>query len=86
MFCFFFKPDDEIIREVDLILFFLLCKIHFSFINHFSSLFVIITFFLLDDFAMGFGDDCNDEIHKDHEQEELSDNVYDECEDYDALI
>jgi len=34
---------------------------------------------------MGFGDDCNDEIHKDHEQEELSDNVYEECEDYDAL-
>ena len=42
-----------------------------SFIYHSGALSVIVAPFLLDNLSMGVGDDCNNEIHEDHEQKEL---------------
>ena len=44
----------------------------FSLKDHFDPLKVVIAFFFYDDFAITLVNNCNNEVHKNHEKEELA--------------
>lgn len=47
-----------------------LTKLYLSFIYHHDPLLVVIGHLELNDFVVRIADNCNDEVHEDHEEEE----------------
>lgn len=64
------------IWEVSFVLKLLLVEVDLSFVDHHDSLLVVMGIFVFDNSVIGITDNCNDEVHENHEKIEDGHNIH----------
>ena len=76
-------PDNENVWEFPLVFKLLLVEMHLPLVDHHYSLLVVVRVLVFDNYVVGITDNCNDEVHENHEKVEHGYDEQEPCEVHD---